>query len=1556
MFSLASCGAKTGGEEGEVEVISIIIDTSTIPKNAIATQVDLSAIKLILKLSNNREQEIPLNEGMIFMADGDKLNKKGTHSISVIYEGMSAKFWITLLEPPIIKHMLYIVSGTRQGQEPIEGNWDGEIISGTRITIEAINRESEGYIFDYWAIGGQRINNNATFEYYVDDSVTIVATYKERLHKITFNSVGGSNIPQVLTREIEECPIPTKNEHVFIGWHNDDINQPVTFPYQVTRDTILRAVWEPLGLIYERRGSDNGYTVIGYNYQGTTPRTLLEIPETLGEGDSSNFVIRIARSAFEHATTIESISIPKSVISIDDYSFSNCVNLTQIKVDNDNANFKDNNGVLYNKSGNTLLVYPAGRMLENYVVENTLKIGNGAFYNANLGSIEIKSNIEDIGDYAFYSRTVSFIAFWGEAPTGMGYAESMFHDNLKEIFLFSLTAESGYRNSLSFKPYLSKIIADTNIPRIEIHDNLMYRIVSRMIGEIAEQSLEIISAQRNIESVIIPSHPVDDRKVTSIGAYAFSYCYELEEIEFPHNMHVNRILKGAFSNTKWQSNYIAEQVIEYGEDWSGLLIVNQMLMTCLEDRPVMKIPYTVTKICEASFIDLITLREIIFEEDRNNNKYTYEIHDSAFQNCINLTTITIPKQVKVLGKRAFENTALHNFSFEPDSELQIIGEYCFQNASKLTSFDIGENVLEIGQGAFNGCYSLERFTIIGNLNGINEYFRVRDGVLFEFDKNLFNDTDVFGRILHTYPAGRLDDIYIVPFESDIVGVTQILEYAFNYANIGAIILPRTIEVILPEAIIIPNLLFLQFTANEVKGTSYKDLFPEFGPRYIIISDNDNPNNYNRWWENGNILRASQLEGLNIDIGIIETIDNQKFLYQIEEGAICIIGGERAKAELKIPSQVTLGANSYPVRSISGYAFMGDVINSLILPSTIETIKAYAFYYCQSIMSITSERLQVPQLEYSQTDIILSFHPDTIIENALIYVPAGREQIYANAWPATINYILEIGTQLVVIFDAQGGSQPTLIDPQTGEACDLDTLDTIFDSPYTQKTGYEFIGWYDNIYFDGEAITFPYTKFKKVTLYARWQVRVFTITYQLDRGKFEDENHTSDSVNYDEFYSLPVPIKAGYNFIGWFDISEIAYTNNQGYSLSEWRNTANIELIAKWEKKEIVVTYDANGGHTTEPTTTVIYLSSSFTLEVPIRVGYSFLGWKDADDKYVTNNVGANINDWEYTEDITVKAVWQANQYTVNFDDGQGTPIPSVTVTYDETDYTFIIPQKENSVFFGWYNGIDGTGIQYTNDLGKGIRIWDIANNTTLYAQWPDDIVTLSDLNNIRQKLEGSFILKNDIIIDGEWEPIGIDNSAPFTGVLDGNGFSIYAMSISNIYSNYIGIIGYNQGIIRNLNVGIKYDKSNRAQRSKIDIFGDSDSENVYVGGLVGFNDITGIIINCKIAAEINLDIDIGEDACLYVGGIVGHNKGRIEQSYLLTEINTSLDEDISQPPKMYKGSLVGYHHPNAVIINCSFDVIVGQVDLGDYHPLGNYNQDRGGYFDTTGGIFEGAWE
>ncbi len=115
-----------------------------------------------------------------------------------------------------------------------------------------------------------------------------------------------------------------------------------------------------------------------------------------------NSVISIGNEAFSDCNVISSITIPKSVTTIGDKALD-CPNLNEIIVDENNAHFCSQNGVLFNKS-KTRLIQAVATISGSYTIPNTVvTIGNDAFSDCKgLTGITIPNSVTSIEDYAFY--------------------------------------------------------------------------------------------------------------------------------------------------------------------------------------------------------------------------------------------------------------------------------------------------------------------------------------------------------------------------------------------------------------------------------------------------------------------------------------------------------------------------------------------------------------------------------------------------------------------------------------------------------------------------------------------------------------------------------------------------------------------------------------------------------------------------------------------------------------------------------------------------------------------------------------------------------------------------------------------------------------------------------------------------------------------------------------------------------------------------------------------------------------------------------------------------
>ena len=151
----------------------------------------------------------------------------------------------------------------------------------------------------------------------------------------------------------------------------------------------------------------------------------------------------------------------------------------------------------------------------------------------------------------------------------------------------------------------------------------------------------------------------------------------------------------------------------------------------------------------------------------------------------------------------------------------------------------------------------------------------------------------------------------------------------------------------------------------------------------------------------------------------------------------------------------------------------------------------------------------------------------------------------------------------------------------------------------------------------------------ITLVAQWEIIGYTIDYDTAGGELNGQI-THYDVNTDTF-TLPIPTKTGYTFIGWSGTGIVGVQLNVSV---EKGSVGNRSYIANWVANTYIITFDANGGACSSPTQEVTY-NSTYTLPTPTRTGYTFEGWFVGSEQYTSGT-------WETNSDVTLVAKWTIN--------------------------------------------------------------------------------------------------------------------------------------------------------------------------------------------------------------------------------------------------------------------------------------------------------------------------
>ena len=209
------------------------------------------------------------------------------------------------------------------------------------------------------------------------------------------------------------------------------------------------------------------------------------------------------------------------------------------------------------------------------------------------------------------------------------------------------------------------------------------------------------------------------------------------------------------------------------------------------------------------------------------------------------------------------------------------------------------------------------------------------------------------------------------------------------------------------------------------------------------------------------------------------------------------------------------------------------------------------------------------------------------------------------------------------------------------------------------------------------------------LTVQWTAPTYAVTLNTNGGTINNGNVTG--YTYGVGATLPAAddmTYTGHTFKGWYDNENLTGSPVTAIGGAE---TGNKEYWAKWEINQYTITFDTNGGSEIAPITQD-YGTEITAPDNPTRKGYTFKGW----DKEIPKTMPA--------ENITLKAQWEINQYTITFDTNGGSEIAPITQDYGTEITAPDKPTRKGYTFKGWDKEIPETMP---------------AENITITARWKD---------------------------------------------------------------------------------------------------------------------------------------------------------------------------------------------------------------------------------------------
>jgi len=693
-------------------------------------------------------------------------------------------------------------------------------------------------------------------------------------------------------------------------------------------------------------------------------------------------VTSIGYFAFSGCSSLTNIALPNSVTSIDASAFIDCSSLTLIKVSESNGYYQSIEGILFNKSGTTLIAYPANKQETSYTIPN---------------------DVTSIGSYAFSGCSAAII--WGDDPTIATIGNSAFRDYQGDSITIPNSISSIGSYAFEGCVGLTQIAIPNSVTSIGSYAFSGCRAVI-IWGDNPTITTVGTSAFRDYQgdSIAIPN------SVTSIGYFAFSGCSSLTNIALPNS--VTSIFSDAFNG--------CTAAIIWGDNPTITTIGNFAFRDYQGDS--IAIPDSVTSIfsdafngCTAAIIwgdnpAITTIGTSAFRDYQGDsiaipNSVT-SIGSSAFEGCVGLTQIAIPNSVTSIGSSAFvgcssltsitlpfigntlDGTSYTHFgyifgaysysnnsSYVPPSLKTVIitkaasiGTYAFYGCSSLTSIAISDSVTSIGSDAFNNCSSLTSITIPDSVTSIGfSAFAGCSSLTSVYTADIAAWANISFANSYANPLYYAKNLYL---NSELVTelivpeyTTNIRSYAFyNCSSLTSITLPDSLtsigsyafegcssltSITIPDSVTsIGSSAFggcrsltsitLPFVGNSFAGTSNT----HFG--YIFGA--------NTYYSNSSYVPPS-LKTVIItkatSIGFGAFYDCSRLTYMILPFVITPFGYIFGSSNSSIPSSLKTVIIT-KATSIGSDAFRGcSSLTSITIPDSVTSIGSYAFEGCRA---------------------------------------------------------------------------------------------------------------------------------------------------------------------------------------------------------------------------------------------------------------------------------------------------------------------------------------------------------------------------------------------------------------------------------------------------------------------------------------------------------------------------------------------------------------------------------------------------------------------------------
>ena len=425
----------------------------------------------------------------------------------------------------------------------------------------------------------------------------------------------------------------------------------------------------------------------------------------------------------------------------------------------------------------------------------------------------------------------------------------------------------------------------------------------------------------------------------------------------------------------------------------------------------------------------------------------------------------------------------------------------------------------------------------------------------------------------------------------------------------------------------------------------------------------------------------------------------------------------------------------------------------------------------------------------------------------------------------------------------------------------------------------------------------------VTLIANWMPVYYNALINYNDGV--TPNRLINDIPYGVGVRVDYPTRLGFNFVDLSSNQDYPYKfilyykdpiNAIFFSSLTDVNGRTVTLTANWEPINYTIDFDLDGGTLSNPFSSY-NTESTTTLPEPNKTGHTFTGWQfvsqsgEGNWSSGTYSAGTSLNG-KYGN-ISLRATWRANTYTVTFDPQGGSVSPTtIQVTYGQpygyhNNGVLSTPSRLDYKFETWATARFASG-DYDSIFATDIYMID--GDSTLYAKWS------TTWNIYAEKPEGNGTTASPYLISKpehlgwlsyqvarggqttavckqtaninisqlvvgrvspQWYPIGT-LTYPFRGSYDGNGFNIWSGQYINVYTTNWGIFGCTNGAKLNR---VYVTSSGDIDEDVVD-FDLSIFQNTNIGGIIGYAWGSTTLTNCALSGRVATTINMTNKGAL----------------------------------------------------------------------------------------------